>query len=101
MPLFLLYLSNIGDIMARSFKWLYATCYLCKGCPNVSKRRAERRQSRRRMEEYEMEEYPDNPVKYDEGHRYYVNSPEQVIHLNRFYAFNFSVLCCQDINDIL
>lgn len=43
MPLFLLYLSNIGDIMARSFKWLYATCCLCRGCPGVSKRRAERR----------------------------------------------------------
>ncbi|XP_017776918.1 PREDICTED: potassium channel subfamily K member 18 [Nicrophorus vespilloides] len=53
MPLFLLYLSNIGDIMARSFKWIYATCYLCKGCPGVSRRRAERR--RRRAEEIEME----------------------------------------------
>lgn len=28
MPLFLLYLSNIGDIMATSFKWTYSTC--CK-----------------------------------------------------------------------
>ncbi|XP_015185392.1 PREDICTED: potassium channel subfamily K member 9-like isoform X1 [Polistes dominula] len=30
MPLFLLYLSNIGDIFARSFKWIYARCCLCK-----------------------------------------------------------------------
>lgn len=30
MPLFLLYLSNIGDILARSFKWIYARCCLCK-----------------------------------------------------------------------
>lgn len=30
MPLFLLYLSNIGDILARSFKWTYARCCLCK-----------------------------------------------------------------------
>ncbi|KAK2582040.1 hypothetical protein KPH14_002745 [Odynerus spinipes] len=30
MPLFLLYLSNIGDIFARSFKWTYARCCLCK-----------------------------------------------------------------------
>ncbi|KAL1130362.1 hypothetical protein AAG570_013300 [Ranatra chinensis] len=32
MPLFLLYLSNIGDILAKSFKWIYAKCCLCKGC---------------------------------------------------------------------
>lgn len=32
MPLFLLYLSNIGDILAKSFKWTYAKCCLCKGC---------------------------------------------------------------------
>ncbi|XP_018570605.1 TWiK family of potassium channels protein 18 [Anoplophora glabripennis] len=43
MPLFLLYLSNIGDIMARSFKWIYANCCLCRWCPGVAKRRAERR----------------------------------------------------------
>ncbi|XP_044002701.1 uncharacterized protein LOC122848588 isoform X2 [Aphidius gifuensis] len=30
MPLFLLYLSNIGDILARSFKWTYARCCLCR-----------------------------------------------------------------------
>lgn len=33
MPLFLLYLSNIGDILAKSFKWIYAKCCLCRGCP--------------------------------------------------------------------
>ncbi|KAF4518696.1 hypothetical protein B566_EDAN013715 [Ephemera danica] len=32
MPLFLLYLSNIGDILAKSFKWTYAKCCLCRGC---------------------------------------------------------------------
>lgn len=32
MPLFLLYLSNIGDILAKSFKWTYAKCCLCQGC---------------------------------------------------------------------
>lgn len=46
MPLFLLYLSNIGDIMARSFKWLYAKCCLCRGCPGVSRKRAERKKHR-------------------------------------------------------
>ncbi|XP_066584788.1 potassium channel subfamily K member 18 isoform X5 [Prorops nasuta] len=30
MPLFLLYLSNIGDILATSFKWTYARCCLCR-----------------------------------------------------------------------
>ncbi|XP_026674841.1 TWiK family of potassium channels protein 18-like isoform X3 [Ceratina calcarata] len=30
LPLFLLYLSNIGDILAKSFKWAYARCCLCK-----------------------------------------------------------------------
>lgn len=43
MPLFLLYLSNIGDIMARSFKWIYANCCLCRWCPGVAKRRALRK----------------------------------------------------------
>ncbi|GLV36770.1 sandman [Carabus blaptoides fortunei] len=46
MPLFLLYLSNIGDILARCFKWLYAKCCLCRWCPNVARRREERRRRR-------------------------------------------------------
>lgn len=40
MPLFLLYLSNIGDILAKSFKWIYAKVCLCRICPGVAKRRA-------------------------------------------------------------
>uniref|UniRef100_A0A1B6I5R3 Potassium channel domain-containing protein n=1 Tax=Homalodisca liturata TaxID=320908 RepID=A0A1B6I5R3_9HEMI len=32
MPLFLLYLSNIGDILAKSFKWIYAKCHGFQGC---------------------------------------------------------------------
>ncbi|KDR09567.1 hypothetical protein L798_00526, partial [Zootermopsis nevadensis] len=44
MPLFLLYLSNIGDILAKSFKWTYAKCCLCYGCcDGASRRRALRR----------------------------------------------------------
>lgn len=42
MPLFLLYLSNIGDIMAKSFKWIYAKVCLCRICPGVAKRRESR-----------------------------------------------------------
>ncbi|XP_031638321.1 TWiK family of potassium channels protein 18 [Contarinia nasturtii] len=47
MPLFLLYLSNIGDIMAKSFKWIYAKVCLCRICPGVAKRREAR--NRRKM----------------------------------------------------
>lgn len=42
MPLFLLYLSNIGDILAKSFKWTYAKLWLCKGCPGARRRRLAR-----------------------------------------------------------
>ncbi|KAK5638802.1 hypothetical protein RI129_013097 [Pyrocoelia pectoralis] len=55
MPLFLLYLSNIGDIMARSFKWIYAKICLCRCCPGVAKKRAERR--RRRAEGLSVDYY--------------------------------------------
>lgn len=50
MPLFLLYLSNIGDILAKSFKWIYARIFLCRICPGVARRRAirERRKERAR-----------------------------------------------------
>lgn len=60
MPLFLLYLSNIGDVMARSFKWIYANFCLCRWCPGVARRRAERKRRRalqmRRYEDDEEEE---------------------------------------------
>lgn len=39
MPLFLLYLSNIGDVLAKSFKWTYAKVCLCRICPGVARRR--------------------------------------------------------------
>ncbi|XP_014249504.1 TWiK family of potassium channels protein 18 isoform X1 [Cimex lectularius] len=32
MPIFLLFLSNIGTLLAKSCKWTYAKCVLCKGC---------------------------------------------------------------------
>lgn len=43
MPLFLLYLSNIGDILAKSFKWTYTKVCLCQGCPGSSAFRKRRR----------------------------------------------------------
>ncbi|KAK6636445.1 hypothetical protein RUM43_010106 [Polyplax serrata] len=42
MPLFLLYLSNIGDILAKSFKWSYTKVCLCKGCPGTESFRRKR-----------------------------------------------------------
>lgn len=63
MPLFLLYLSNIGDIMARSFKWLYAKCCLCKGCPGVSQKRAERRRHRQAQMSLEYDDGTFNTFK--------------------------------------
>uniref|UniRef100_A0A0A9YAP1 TWiK family of potassium channels protein 18 n=2 Tax=Lygus hesperus TaxID=30085 RepID=A0A0A9YAP1_LYGHE len=32
LPLFLLYLSNIGSILAQTCKWIYFKCFLCTGC---------------------------------------------------------------------
>ncbi|XP_030379176.1 potassium channel subfamily K member 15 [Scaptodrosophila lebanonensis] len=60
MPLFLLYLSNIGDVLAKSFKWIYSKVCLCRICPGVAKRRIirERRKMRqlaRAMRLHEME----------------------------------------------
>lgn len=58
MPLFLLYLSNIGDVMAKSFKWIYAKVCLCRICPGVAKRRAyrTRRKIRAMTREYEEDD---------------------------------------------
>lgn len=32
-----------GDIMAKSFKWIYAKVCLCRICPGVARRRASRK----------------------------------------------------------
>ncbi|XP_072934704.1 potassium channel subfamily K member 15 [Epargyreus clarus] len=39
MPLFLLYLSNVGELLASWFKCLYALVCLCRGCPGFTRRR--------------------------------------------------------------
>lgn len=75
MPLFLLYLSNIGecvdeagwwvwkalnskiplfsllsgDILAKSFKWIYAKCFLCRICPNIARRRLAREKHKEKL----------------------------------------------------
>lgn len=61
MPLFLLYLSNIGDILAKSFKWIYAKVCLCRICPGVAKRReARNRRKMRALQRQLNEEYGDD-----------------------------------------
>ncbi|KAH8371637.1 hypothetical protein KR093_008342 [Drosophila rubida] len=60
MPLFLLYLSNIGDVLAKSFKWIYSKVCLCRICPGVAKRRIIRerrklRQLARALQMHQME----------------------------------------------
>ncbi|XP_062529098.1 potassium channel subfamily K member 18 isoform X1 [Bombyx mori] len=42
MPLFLLYLTNLGELLARWFKCIYALVCHCRGCPGFTKRRAAR-----------------------------------------------------------
>lgn len=41
------FLIDKGDILAKSFKWIYAKVCLCRICPGVAKRRALR--ERRKM----------------------------------------------------
>ncbi|ALC40566.1 CG8713 [Drosophila busckii] len=60
MPLFLLYLSNIGDVLAKSFKWIYSKVCLCRICPGVAKRRIIRerrklRQLARALQQHQLE----------------------------------------------
>lgn len=66
MPLFLLYLSNIGDIMAKSFKWIYAKVCLCRICPGVAKRReARNRRKLRALQRQLSEDYEEDVSIYD------------------------------------
>ncbi|KAF9810686.1 hypothetical protein SFRURICE_021139, partial [Spodoptera frugiperda] len=46
MPLFLLYLTNVGELLARWFKCIYALVCLCRGCPGFTRRRAARVENR-------------------------------------------------------
>uniref|UniRef100_A0A1B6DH55 Potassium channel domain-containing protein n=1 Tax=Clastoptera arizonana TaxID=38151 RepID=A0A1B6DH55_9HEMI len=54
MPLFLLYLSNIGDILAKSFKWTYAKCFLCRSRYRQRRKRAIER-SRNSVKNWQQE----------------------------------------------
>lgn len=52
--LFYFFFYFSGDILAKSFKWIYAKVCLCRICPGLAKRRAlrERRKMRARSMYY-------------------------------------------------
>ncbi|XP_035448270.1 potassium channel subfamily K member 15 [Spodoptera frugiperda] len=58
MPLFLLYLTNVGELLARWFKCIYALVCLCRGCPGFTRRRAARLRLQYELSEAESIERP-------------------------------------------
>ncbi|KAJ8713179.1 hypothetical protein PYW08_008483 [Mythimna loreyi] len=58
MPLFLLYLTNVGELLARWFKCIYALVCLCRGCPGFTRRRAARLRLQYDLSEAESIERP-------------------------------------------
>ncbi|XP_068623772.1 potassium channel subfamily K member 18 [Battus philenor] len=59
MPLFLLYVTNVGQLLARWFKCLYALVCLCRGCPGFSRRRVVRLRTQWESSEAESIERPE------------------------------------------
>ena len=39
-----------GDILAKSFKWIYAKCCLCRICPKIARRRMMRERKKLRLQ---------------------------------------------------
>ncbi|XP_049878935.1 potassium channel subfamily K member 15-like isoform X1 [Pectinophora gossypiella] len=60
MPLFLLYLTNVGELLARWFKCIYALVCLCRGCPGFSRRRIARLRTQLDISEAESIERPEH-----------------------------------------
>ncbi|XP_075984066.1 potassium two pore domain channel sandman isoform X2 [Anticarsia gemmatalis] len=58
MPLFLLYLTNVGELLARWFKCIYALICLCRGCPGFTRRRVARLRPQFELSEAESIERP-------------------------------------------
>ncbi|KAJ0172866.1 hypothetical protein K1T71_011042 [Dendrolimus kikuchii] len=58
MPLFLLYLSNVGELLARWFKCIYALICLCRGCPGFTRRRVDRFRPQLEISDVESIERP-------------------------------------------
>ncbi|XP_013196116.1 potassium channel subfamily K member 18 [Amyelois transitella] len=59
MPLFLLYLSNLGELLAQWCKCLYALVCLCRGCPGFTRRRVARLRIDNNISEAESIERPE------------------------------------------
>ncbi|CAG4967899.1 unnamed protein product [Parnassius apollo] len=59
MPLFLLYVTNVGQLLARWFKCLYALVCLCRGCPGFTRRRVVRLRTQMEFSEAESIERPE------------------------------------------
>lgn len=55
---FFSYISS-GDILAKSFKWIYAKCCLCRICPKIARRRLMREKKKLRMQTVDRD-YPVN-----------------------------------------
>jgi hypothetical protein len=53
-----------GDILAKSFKWIYAKCFLCRICPNIARRRLAREKHKERLRQNMVED----PVKSRANH---------------------------------
>ncbi|XP_063695667.1 potassium channel subfamily K member 17 [Culicoides brevitarsis] len=70
MPLFLLYLSLIGDILAKSFKWTYAKFCLCRICPGVARKRAIRERSKKNSTEEPENNYSISDIDFNENDLY-------------------------------
>ncbi|CAF4886270.1 unnamed protein product [Pieris macdunnoughi] len=58
MPLFLLYLSNVGDLLANWFKCIYALVCMCRGCPGFTRRRVVHFRSQLELSDVESIERP-------------------------------------------
>ncbi|XP_050677308.1 potassium channel subfamily K member 1 isoform X2 [Leptidea sinapis] len=64
MPLFLLYLSNVGELLASWFKCLYALVCLCRGCPGFTRRRIVQYRTQIESSDPESIEQPRFPDSY-------------------------------------
>lgn len=49
-----------GDILAKSFKWIYAKVCLCRICPGLAKRRALRERRKMRARSIYMDSSSEN-----------------------------------------
>ncbi|CAK1541423.1 unnamed protein product [Leptosia nina] len=67
MPLFLLYLSNVGELLASWFKCIYALICLCRGCPGFTRRRVVQYRSQLELSEAESIERPVGWMDYSES----------------------------------